>query len=134
MLVVLIGMPIALATAVIVLLPSINGTDTENAPALEGVAMPFTVIVAFGSLTVPFTVMGLVLMKLRLTGSAMAIFGGNNTVSFDVLLFPAASTATTPIEFAPGVRDTTQLTVAPVTVAGLPLQATLATPDNVSVT
>jgi hypothetical protein len=55
-----IWLPLAsVATAVKVLLPSVSGTEAEKKPAFDVAGRPFTVTVAFGSFTVPRTVIGL---------------------------------------------------------------------------
>src|SRR5437899_2659219 len=63
------------ATAVIVLFPSINGTETEKPPDPEGAAIPLTVTAALGSSTVPVTLVGLMLRKLKLGGEVIVIVG-----------------------------------------------------------
>ena len=52
----------------------------------------------------------------------------------DVLVLPATSVAIALIEFAPGVNVTPQVKLAPFTLAGTPLQVTLARPESASAT
>src|SRR5215472_1381542 len=131
------GVPPALcATTVMVLPPSFNGTGTEKVPELSGAGIPFTVTTALGSLTVPVTVTGLVLVKLRLIGEVMVMVGVAEklTVRLEVVVFPATSVTTTLMVLGPALSGTPQVRAAPLTWAGNPLQVTPATPESASVT
>src|SRR5262245_40083297 len=96
--------------------------------------MELTVTVAEGSFTVPVTVVGLRLRKLRFVGDVSLTVGTGAYVRLRVLLveFPARSVAATVVEFAPAVKATAQLKLPPLIVAGEPLQVTRASPDRAS--
>jgi hypothetical protein len=61
------------ATAVRTFKPSTNGTGIEKLPELWGTEIPLTVRVAFGSLTVPVTVTGVMFVTLRFVGEVIVI-------------------------------------------------------------
>jgi hypothetical protein len=73
------------ATAVSVLFPSIRGTAIENLPELEGVAIPFTVTVAKGSLTVPLTVTGLEFRNAKFDGTVSVTIAGASPVTLSTM-------------------------------------------------
>src|SRR5436190_13810584 len=101
-----------------------------------GAEMELTVTVAAGSSTVPVTVVGLRFRKLRLAGAVNATVGTGAYVklSVDVLVFPATSVAITLVEFEPVTSVIPQLKVLPFTLAGTPLQVTVASPERASAT
>src|SRR5215831_3682836 len=70
------GVPTPLcATTVIVLPPSFRTTGDEKLPDTRATAVPFTLTVAFGSLTEPTTVTGVAFTVLRFKGEVMVITG-----------------------------------------------------------
>ncbi len=120
------------ATAVSVLLPSVKGTWTVKLPELAGAATPLTVTVAFGSLTVPRTVVGLIFVKLKFPGEVIVTIGAGTCVTLTVpeLELPATSVASAVMELELSV--TLQLKFDPLTTPAIPLQVTFAMPDKLS--
>src|SRR5262245_52881352 len=128
--------PAFFATAVNVLLPSTRGTSVVKVPPESGVAIPLTVTVAFGSLTVPRTVTGLVFVKLKFAGDVRVTRGAGIKVRATVAdpTLPAVSAASTAMEDPELAIVTSQLKLLPLRAPVVPLQETLDTPDRESLT
>ena len=94
---------------------------------------PFTVTTASGSSTVPVTVVELFVNKESGAGEVIVSFGPCRlTVMALELVFPALSVADTLIERTPCTITREQLKLPDASDAGVPLQLTLAMPDNAS--
>ena len=101
------------ATAVMVLVPSTRGTSATNVPGPKVAGIPLTSTATTDSLTVPVTLIGLVLNRLKLAGDVMLTWGSEITTS------TKSSRSTT--DKRPAVHN------GPLTVASIPTAASCKT-------
>src|ERR1051325_6643961 len=129
---VLAAPPALVPVAVMEFVPSRSTTPLAvNVPPLLAAETPLTVTTAFGSSTVPVTVIPLAANNASGAGVVIANLGPcKATLTVDVEVFPATSVAWTAIAIEPWVICTEQLNVPPDTVAGVLLQVTLAKPER----
>ena len=128
---------VSVALAVSRLFPSCNTTPgaVNEVPCRVAITPP-TVTIALGSLTLPVTVTGVLENNCSGVGVAICTAIGNEytTVRVEVAVFPATSVAVIGTLLLPGTNPAVQENVEFVTVAAIPLQVTLATPDSPSET
>jgi hypothetical protein len=126
--------PAFVAKAVSVLIPSVRGTVAVKVPPVGTVLMPLMVTVSAELSTVPLTVTGVRLVKLKFAGDVIVTTGAGTSVTFTLVEaeLPAASIAVAEMVSAPTLRVVAHVNVAPLTWAAAPLQATLATPESAS--
>ncbi len=103
---------------------------------LTAALTPLTTTLSEELSTVPLTVMGLLLNKVKVAGEVIVTTGVAMTAAVTLVVaeptLPARSVACTEIEFVPGVKATLQVKEEPVTVAAIPLQVTVAMPERAS--